>query len=90
MCVASIHQKKGFGGALIQQGLRILKQRGEKAVFVLGHKRYYPKFGFSVELAKQFDCEYAGDSFFVHELQPGWLTGKSGKVIYPEAFRRLS
>jgi len=90
MCVASVHQKKGVGGALIQQGMRILKQRGEKAVFVLGHKKYYPKFGFSAELAKPFECEYAGDSFFAHELQPGWLEGKTGRIVYPEAFRRVS
>jgi len=89
MCVSSVHQKKGVGGALIQQGLRILKQRGEHAVFVVGHKRYYPKFGFSAELASRFQCEYAGDSFFAHDLQPGWIEGKSGAVVYPEAFRRL-
>jgi putative acetyltransferase len=90
MCVSSVHQKKGVGGALIHQGLRILKQRGEKAVFVVGHKRYYPKFGFSSDLASRFECEYSGDSFFALELQPGWMEGKSGTVAYPESFRRLS
>ena len=90
MCVSSVHQKKGVGGALIQQGLRILRQRGEAAVFTIGGKRFFPKFGFSVELAKQFQCEYAGDSFFAQELQPGWIENKSGTVVYPEAFRRLS
>jgi putative acetyltransferase len=83
MCVSSIHQKKGVGGALIQQGLRMLKQRGENAIFVVGHKRYYPKFGFSAELAAKFQCEYAGESFFALELQPGWMEGKSGSVVYP-------
>jgi len=90
MCVSSVHQKKGVGGALIHQGLRILKQRGEKAVFVLGHKGYYPKFGFSSELASHFQCEYSGDSFFALELQSGWMEGKSGTVAYPEPFQRLS
>lgn len=90
MCVASIHQKKGIGGALIQQGLRILRQRGESAVFVVGHKKYYPKFGFSHELAKQFQCEYSGDAFMALELQPGWIEGKSGTVVYPEPFNRLN
>lgn len=90
MCVSSVHQKKGVGGALIQQGLRILRQRGEKAVFVLGHKSYYPKFGFSADLARQFVCDYAGDSFFAQELQPGALVGKSGTIQYPESFSRLS
>ena len=89
MCVSSVHQKKGVGGALIQQGLRILKQRGEVVVFVLGHKTYYPKFGFTQELARQFSCEYSGPQFFAIELQPGWATGKSGKLRYPEAFSRI-
>src|SRR5262249_35292730 len=80
MCVSSVHQKKGVGGALIQQGIRILRQRGEAAVFVLGHKTYYPKFGFSAELARQFQCEYSGDAFFALELQHGWMDGKSGTV----------
>lgn len=90
MCVSSVHQRKGVGGALIQQGLRILRQKGENAVFVVGHKSYYPKFGFSADLATQFQCEYSGDHFFALELQPGWIAGKSGTVVYPEAFKRLS
>ena len=90
MCVSSVHQKKGIGGALIQQGIRILRQRGEKVIFAVGHKRYFPKFGFSADLAKQFQCEYSGDTFFTLELQPGWIAGKSGTVVYPEAFNRLS
>ena len=89
MCVSSVHQKKGIGGALIQQGLRILRQRGESAVFVVGANRFFPKFGFSSSLARQFQCEYAGDSFFAHELQPGWMKDKSGTVVYPEAFKRF-
>ena len=90
MSVSSVHQKRGIGGALIQQGLRILRQRGENAVFVLGHRSYYPKFGFSADLAKQFQCEYAGDSFFALELQHGWMEGKKGTVVYPEAFKRVN
>ena len=90
MCVSSVHQKKGVGGALIQQGLRMLRQRGENAVFVVGHKLYYPKFGFSASLAGQFECEYSGESFLALELQPGWMDGKAGTVVYPEAFKRLS
>jgi putative acetyltransferase len=90
MCVSSVHQKKGVGGALIQQGLRILKQRGESIVFVLGHKKYYPKFGFTPELAAKFSSEHAGGNFFAIELQPGWAAGKSGAVRYPDAFSRIS
>jgi len=39
-------QRMGIGGLLIQEGLRILQDIGSKLVFVLGHKEYYPKYGF--------------------------------------------
>jgi putative acetyltransferase len=87
MCVSSVHQKRGVGGALIQQGLRILKQKGETIVFVLGHNKYYPKFGFTPELAARFKSEHSGGNFFAVELQPGWAAGKSGTIRYPEAFK---
>ena len=36
-------QKQGVGGLLIAEGLRLLRERGAKLVFVLGHKEYYPR-----------------------------------------------
>lgn len=39
-------QRKGVGGMLIRAGIELLQQRGSNLVFVLGHKEYYPKFGF--------------------------------------------
>lgn len=46
LAVKPAYQKKGIGGLLIKKGLEILKERGSKMVFVLGHKEYYPKYGF--------------------------------------------
>ncbi|WP_409200443.1 GNAT family N-acetyltransferase [Methanobrevibacter sp. DSM 116169] len=40
------YQNQGIGGLLIQTGLKLLQKKGSKLVFVLGHKEYYPKFGF--------------------------------------------
>ena len=39
-------QRIGVGGKLIRTGIQQLKQMESKLVFVLGHKEYYPKYGF--------------------------------------------
>ncbi len=39
-------QSQGIGGSLILEGIKKLKEIGSQVVFVLGHKSYYPKYGF--------------------------------------------
>lgn len=39
-------QRQGIGGMLINTGIEILRKKGSNIVFVLGHKEYYPKYGF--------------------------------------------
>ena len=46
LAVKPEYQRKGIGGMLIKKGLAILQEKGSKLVFVLGHKEYYPKYGF--------------------------------------------
>ena len=46
LAVKPEYQKQGFGGLLIREGHRILKEMGVEMVFVLGHKEYYPRHGF--------------------------------------------
>lgn len=86
MAVTPEFQNKGIGSALIREGLQLLRQRGEQAVFVLGHRHYYPRFGFRADLAARFASPYAGDSFFAMELQEGALHGLSGPVAFAPAF----
>lgn len=40
------HQKKGYGGALIENGHQIAKMMGYKLSFLIGHSSYYPRFGY--------------------------------------------
>lgn len=47
MAVTPEFQHKGIGGQLIQFGLAKAKALQHKSVIVLGHKHYYPKFGFT-------------------------------------------
>lgn len=46
LAVKPEYQNQGIGGSLIEAGLQILQSRGSNLVFVLGHKEYYPKYGF--------------------------------------------
>ena len=46
MAVLPNWQRKGVGTALINEGLRACEKAGYKAVVVLGHPDYYPRFGF--------------------------------------------
>jgi putative acetyltransferase len=88
MAVLPKHQKQGMGSMLVRQGLEECKRLGQKIVIVLGHPTYYPRFGFSAQLAKPLECPYGdgGDAWMVLELSAGVLQRVRGKVVYPPAF----
>jgi putative acetyltransferase len=58
-------------------------------VLVLGHVGYYPRFGFSAELALPLASEYAGPHFMALELVHGALRDVRGAVQYPPPFQSL-
>jgi putative acetyltransferase len=81
------YQNQGIGSALIRHGLITCKDHGHRIVVVLGHPKYYPRFGFSAALTAQLDSPYSGkESFMALELLPGALHGTKGKVEYPPPF----
>lgn len=45
-------QRQGIGGMLIKEGIRLLQQMGSNLVFVLGHREYYPRYGFMPHAAR--------------------------------------
>jgi putative acetyltransferase len=79
-------QNRGVGSRLIRQGLDECRRQGHRIVIVLGHPAYYPRFGFSAELARPLDSPYAGDSFMALELVVGALAAVKGRVEYPPPF----
>ncbi len=90
MCVHPGRQRSGIGSALVEAGLELARRREWQAVVVLGHPEFYPRFGFSAELASSLDAPFEGDSFMALELVPGALDGEDGLVVYPAAFGLVS
>jgi putative acetyltransferase len=88
MAVASGHQRKGVGSALVAAGLAECRRLEYGAVVVLGHANYYPLFGFFPASRAGISCEYEvpDEAFMLVELQAGYLRGASGKVKYHRAF----
>jgi putative acetyltransferase len=76
---------------LAREGLKACKALGFKAVIVIGHPDYYPRFGFSPARAKGLDLPFPvpDEAFMALELVPGSLDGIEGIVIYPPEFARF-
>jgi putative acetyltransferase len=86
MAVHPSHQRRGIGGCLVRHGLTELRARGEQIVIVLGHKDYYPWFGFASKKARDLASPFPVDAFMALELSEGALAGVQGVVRYPAAF----
>lgn len=88
MAVRRARQGSGIGTRLVTTGLNRLRALGHPFCVVLGHKAYYPRFGF--ERASRFGIRWERDApddvFFVKELALGGLLGVSGVVRYAPEF----
>lgn len=90
----SVHpdfQKKGIGSQLITIGLQKVKELNFEHVIVLGHKDYYPKFGFQKASTWNIRCpfEVPDEVFMAIELVEGSLKNKEGTVEYPPVFTEV-
>jgi putative acetyltransferase len=86
MAVLPEHQGRKVGSQLVRHGLAQLRERGERIVIVVGHKQYYPRFGFSSEKACHLASPFPPEVFMALELSDGALAGIHGVVRYPLAF----
>jgi len=91
MGVLPAHQKSGIGGKLIRAGLSAAKELGHQSVIVMGHKDYYPKFGFLPAEKWEISTHYEVPSeyFMAIELIPGALSNAKGVVEYSAPFSQL-
>ncbi|MCC0723151.1 N-acetyltransferase [Clostridioides sp. ZZV14-6104] len=81
-------QGKKIGSKLIEEGHKIAKSKGYKGCVVLGHDKYYPKFGYQV--ASKFNIkapfEVPDENFMAIELLDNGLKEVSGVVEYAKEF----
>ncbi len=88
VAVLPAFQGKGLGAALILKAHDTARDLGYQSVIVLGHEKYYPKFGYQplhhFHLSLPFDAP--PENCMAIELVPGALKNLTGKVVYPDAF----
>ena len=82
------YQGIGIGGELIREGMRMAKELGYDSIIVLGHDKYYPKFGFipASKYGIKAPFDVPDESFMAKELSDGNLIGVSGIVEYAKEF----
>jgi putative acetyltransferase len=91
MAVLPAHQRMGIGSSLVRAGLEACRQLGFGAVVVLGHAKYYPRFGFQPASRFGLRCEYEvpDEVFMALELEAGTLGGMTGTIQYHPAFAQV-
>lgn len=91
MAVLPEHQRRGIGSKLVEEGLAAAKRLGHRAVIVIGHPGYYPRFGFmpasSFGIAAPFDVP--DEAFMALELEPRSLHDAAGRVEFSPPFAGL-
>jgi putative acetyltransferase len=89
MAVLPARQRQGIGGALVERGLALLRERGCPFVIVLGHPAYYPRFGFQPASRSGLTSQWVGipdDVFMAQILDAVRMAGVGGVARYRDEF----
>ncbi|HZL99461.1 MAG TPA: N-acetyltransferase [Planctomycetota bacterium] len=88
MAVLPEYQRVGVGSQLVNEAIGRLRVRGVPFLVVLGHPRYYPRFGFVPASRQGLRCswEVPDEAFMLLPLDPSRLAGVTGVVRYREEF----
>ncbi|MEM0991954.1 MAG: N-acetyltransferase [Bacteroidota bacterium] len=81
-------QGKGIGGKLILESHKKAKALGHKSIVLLGHEKYYPRFGYeqAAKYGIELPFEVPKENCMVIELVENGLNGVRGMVEYPKEF----
>lgn len=88
LSVAPSFQRNSIGSKLIEVAHQRAKKLGYAAIVLLGHKDYYPRFGYKKAslFGVSFPFNAPDDCCMVAELRKNALRGISGVVCYSQAF----
>jgi putative acetyltransferase len=83
LAVLPERQRSGVGTQLTRQGLAMCRDQGWDVVVVLGHREYYPRFGFAPAHRFGLRCEYdaPAESFMALEVRPGALGPSVDRLV---------
>lgn len=88
VAVLKEYQGKGIGGSLIRKAHEIAKELKFGSIILLGHEKYYPKFGY--EMTKKYGIKLPFDvpdeNCMLIELTENALKDITGIVEYPKEF----
>ena len=84
-------QNRKIGSRLIKEGLKKAHKLGFKSVVVVGHPKYYPRFGF--ERASKYGISTSlnvpDTAFFAIELEKDGLKNCNGTIEYPIEYKEV-
>jgi len=82
------YQGIGIGAKLILESHKKAKELGHTSVILLGHEKYYPRFGYkhADSFGIKLPFEAPKENCMAIELVEGGLKGVSGMVEYPKEF----
>lgn len=89
MAVLPELQNQGIGSILVKEGLRIIKNTTCPFVIVLGHEKYYPRFGFERASKYGLKSQWEGipdEAFMAMILDDSLMEGVFGIVRYRDEF----
>lgn len=88
LAVLPEYQNKGIGGMLLMEAHKRAAALGYGTAVLLGHKDYYPRFGYceAIKYGIEFPFDVPSAYCQVIELIPGTLKSVNGAVRYPAFF----
>jgi putative acetyltransferase len=89
MAVLPEYQRQGIGSALVESGLKMLRDRSCAFVVVLGHPNYYTRFGFEPASRRDIKSQWEDipdDVFMVQVLDEDQMGDVHGVARYKDVF----
>lgn len=91
LAVLPAYQGQGIGSGLVQIGLKLCREKGVDAVFLVGEPDFYARFGFGPASDSGIGCEFDVPNAYwlVKELRPQVLAEIKALARYRPEFHQL-